>query len=226
MDFIRTQVRRSAARQCGALIVLVLGQNKLRAQIQAKGTLTGLRNFAEALRCALPIPGTNLTRGPLRAVDSKNTFTVNRNGFEQALSNCALFLNTQEVETLMSHYDMSAGGTMMYESLLSGLRGTLNHRRKGIVQAVFDRVAQGADSVPAGAVAQAFDGSRHPDVASGLMSAQDVTEQVAELFGRKQLSYEDFDRNMSEISCCYDKDSDFVDMVLQCFGEALQRSSN
>merc|ERR1711981_682104 len=50
------------------------------------------------------------------------------------------------------------------------------------------------------------------------MSAQDVTEQVAELFGRKQLSYEDFDRNMSEISCCYDKDSDFVDMVLQCFG--------
>jgi len=183
MDFIRTQ-------------------NKLRAQIQAKGNITALRQLTDSLR----------------SIDSKKNFTVDRNGFERALSSCALFLNTQEVETLMSHYDMSHSGTMMYEEFLAGLRGTLNHRRKGIANAVFNRVAQGASSVDGQAVSDAFDASQHPDVKGGLVRPEEVGAQIAELFGAKPMAYEDFERNMSEISCCYDKDSDFVDMALACFG--------
>jgi len=180
-------------------------QNKLRAQIQAKGTLTAVRNLARALR----------------GIDEKNSYVVNRPDFEKALAHCELFLNTQEVDHLVSHYDMAHSGSMMYEEFLTGLRGTLNHRRRGIVQTIFDSICRGAADTTVGTAQQHFDARGHPDVQSGTVNAEDIHSQFLEIFDSnpdQRLSYEEFERYMGEISGCFDKDTDFVNMLCATFG--------
>jgi len=188
MDFLRTQ-------------------NKLRAQIQAKGVLTGSRALAKSLRSS----------------DSRRTFTVTRDQFESVLSECALFLNTQEVETIMSHYDMNHSGNMAYEEFLSGVRGTLNHRRRDYAQTLFNSIGNGAQTVTVDQVQASFNPSAHPDVRSGITSDQDIFDQFCEVFEgapATQLQYEDFERNIGDISACYEKDSDFISMLSATFGVA------
>eukprot|EP00656_Telonema_subtile_P057752 TRINITY_DN9577_c0_g1_i1.p1 TRINITY_DN9577_c0_g1~~TRINITY_DN9577_c0_g1_i1.p1 ORF type:complete len:622 (-),score=182.44 TRINITY_DN9577_c0_g1_i1:162-2027(-) len=184
MDFLRTQ-------------------NKLRAQIQAKGQLTGVRHLAQALRSA----------------DSRRCFTVSRSQFEAALSECALFLNTQEVDTLVSHYDMTHTGNMAYEEFLSGVRGTLNHRRRNFVMTLFGTIGGGGESVTADAVRSAFNADAHPEVRAGMISGQEVHTQFSQIFDSNGgLSYDEFERNIAEISACYDKDSDFIQLLSDTFG--------
>jgi len=180
-------------------------QNKLRAQIQAKGTLTAVRKLARALR----------------GIDEKNSYIVSRPDFEKALAHCELFLNTQEVDNLVSHYDMANSGSMMYEEFLTGLRGTLNHRRRGIVQTIYNSICSGAADTNVGTAQQHFDARGHPDVQSGAVNAEDIHYQFLEIFDGKpdqRLSYEEFERYMGEISACFDKDTDFVNMLCATFG--------
>jgi hypothetical protein len=180
-------------------------QNKLRAQIQGKGSLTAARNLARALR----------------GIDEKNTYTVSRQDFEKALAHCDLFLNAQEVDTIVSHYDMAHSGSMMYEEFLTGLRGTLNHRRRAVVQTIYDSVTAGAADTTVGSVQQRFDAFGHPDVQSGAVSPEEVQYQFLEIFDcdpSQRLSYEEFERNMGEISVNFDKDTDFVSMLCNTFG--------
>jgi len=187
-------------------------QNKLRAQIQAKGTLTAVRNLARAMR----------------GIDEKNSYVVNRPDFEKALAHCELFLNTQEVDNLVSHYDMAHSGSMMYEEFLTGLRGTLNHRRRGIVQTIFDSICRGAADTTVGTAQQHFDARGHPDVQSGTVNAEDIHNQFLEIFDSnpdQRLSYEEFERYMGEISACFDKDTDFVNMLCATFGVSEAGSS-
>merc|ERR1711865_656138 len=187
-------------------------QNKLRAQIQAKGTLTAVRNLARALR----------------GIDEKNSYVVNRPDFEKALAHCELFLNTQEVDHLVSHCDMAHSRSMMYEEFLTGLRGTLNHRRRGIVQTIFDSICRGAADTTVGTAQQHFDARGHPDVQSGTVNAEDIHNQFLEIFDSnpdQRLSYEEFERYMGEISACFDKDTDFVNMLCATFGVSEAGSS-
>jgi len=180
-------------------------QNKLRAQIQSKGSLTAARNLARALR----------------SIDANNSYTVNRPDFERALGHCELFLNGQEVDTIVSHYDMAHSGSMMYEEFLTGLRGTLNHRRRALVQTIFDSVSGGGADATVGAAQQHFDARGHPDVQSGAVSADEIHNQFLEIFDadpNQRLSYEEFERFISEISTCFDKDTDFVNMLCNTFG--------
>merc|ERR1711939_436773 len=74
-------------------------QNKLRAQMQTQGNMTAIRNLARAFR----------------SMDESQKGVLTKEQFERALGYCHMFLNNQEVETIMSHYDLKHDGTMVYE---------------------------------------------------------------------------------------------------------------
>lgn len=73
---------------------------------------------------------------------------LSKDQFERALGYCHMYLNNQELETVMSHYDLKHDGTISYEEFLTGMRGSLNARRKLLVGTLFSKLANGGSSAP------------------------------------------------------------------------------
>ena len=74
-------------------------------------------------------------------MDENEKGVLSKEQFERALGYCHIYLNNQELETVMSHYDLKHDGTLSYEEFLTGMRGSLNARRKLLVGALFRKIA-------------------------------------------------------------------------------------
>merc|ERR1719453_997537 len=115
-------------------------QNKLRAQMQTQGNMTAIRNLSRAFR----------------SMDEGSRGVLKKDQFERALGYCHMYLNNQEVETIMSHYDLKHDGTMSYEEFLTGMRGSLNARRKALTSILFDTLSGNAETCSLDAILGSF----------------------------------------------------------------------
>merc|ERR1711998_300306 len=180
-------------------------QNKLRAQMQTQGNMTAIRN----LSCAF------------RSMDESDKGVLSKEQFERALGYCHMYLNNQELETVMSHYDIRHDGTIAYEEFLTGMRGSLNARRKHIVGTLFKKIAGGPDVAASLEVVQSsFNPDSHPQVVDGIATRDEIGRQFMEIFDSSMASgvtLPDFEAAFSEISAVYEKDNDFVNMLCSCF---------
>merc|ERR1711939_240819 len=179
-------------------------QNKLRAQMQTQGNMTAIRNLARAFR----------------SMDESQKGVLTKEQFERALGYCHMFLNNQEVETIMSHYDLKHDGTMVYEDFIQGMRGSPNARRKLLVQSLFNKLSGGRGTIALKDLQDAFNPDAHPHVCDGVATRDEIGRQFMEIFDESMaggVSASDFDAAMAEISAVYEKDNEFVDMVTFCF---------
>jgi len=81
-------------------------------------------------------------------MDNTNKGMLGRDQFERALGYCHMYLNNQELETVMAHYDLKHDGTASYEEFLTGMKGSLNARRKQLIKTLWDAVGAGAPQLP------------------------------------------------------------------------------
>lgn len=180
-------------------------QNKLRAQMQTQGNMTAIRNLARAFR----------------SMDDSEKGVLSKEQFERALGYCHMYLNNQELETIMSHYDLKHDGTISYEEFLTGMRGSLNARRKLLVGALFSKLAGNSGStVTLESVQNSFNPDSHPHVRNGIATRDEIGRQFVEIFDPSMsngVSISDFEAAFSEISAVYEKDNEFVGMVTTCF---------
>jgi len=123
-----------------------------------------------------------------------------------------MFLNNQELETIMSHYDLKHDGTITYEEFLAGMKGSLNARRKMLVGTLFNQIGGGAPislevrislvpiptlstpllpampsfltkiSLLSQQVMNAFNPDGHPQVLDGIATRDEVGKQFMEIF--------------------------------------------
>merc|ERR1711998_101901 len=180
-------------------------QNKLRAQMQTQGNMTAIRN----LSCAF------------RSMDESDKGVLSKEQFERALGYCHMYLNNQELETVMSHYDIRHDGTIVYEEFLTGMRGSLNARRKLIVGTLFKNIAGSPDIAASLQVVQSsFNPDSHPQVIDGVATRDEIGRQFMEIFDSSMqngVTLADFEAAFSEISAVYEKDNEFVNMLCSCF---------
>merc|ERR1711988_617524 len=180
-------------------------QNKLRAQMQTQGNMTAIRNLSRAFR----------------SMDESDKGVLSKEQFERALGDCHMYLNNQELETVMSHYDIRHDGTIAYEEFLTGMRGSLNARRKHIVGTLFKKIAGGPDVAASLEVAQSsFNPDSHPQVVDGIATRDEIGRQFMEIFDSSMangVTLPDFEAAFSEISAVYEKDNEFVNMLCSCF---------
>jgi len=179
-------------------------QNKLRAQMQTQGNMTAIRNLARAFR----------------SMDESQKGVLTKEQFERALGYCHMFLNNQEVETIMSHYDLKHDGTMVYEDFIQGMRGSPNARRKLLVQSLFNKLSGGRGTIALKDLQDAFNPDAHPPLGAyinGLFMAgarwDDETMHVEDSFPK--VLWDD----MSPIwikPCDIENDATDPDKVYQC----------
>lgn len=154
-------------------------------------------------------------------MDENERGVLSKDQFERALGYCHMYLNNQELETVMSHYDLRHDGTIAYEEFLTGMRGSLNARRKLLVGHLFKSVANNSEIVALEAVHSAFNADAHPHVQDGIATRDEIGRQFMEIFDSSMesgVSLQDFESAFGEISAVYEKDNEFVNMVCSCFG--------
>jgi hypothetical protein len=158
-------------------------------------------------------------------MDESDKGVLSKDQFERALGYCHMYLNNQELETVMSHYDLKHDGTISYEEFLTGMRGSLNARRRFLVGSLFNQIAGNAAAVSLEAVQAQFNPDAHPHVQEGLSTRDEIGRQFMEIFDTSMTSgvtLQDFESAFGEISAVYEKDNEFVNMVCACFNIAEQ----
>lgn len=169
----------------------------------------------------------NLSRA-FRSMDESSRGVLNKDQFERALGYCHMYLNNQELETMMSHYDLKHDGTMSYEEFLTGMRGSLNARRRSLIIILFQRLAGSPEGIcNLDAVLGAFNPDAHPQVRDGSATRDEIGRQFTEIFDSsvsQGVTRADFEAAFSEISAVYEKDAEFVFMVTNCFGISEERA--
>jgi len=172
--------------------------------MQTQGNMTAIRNLARAFR----------------SMDENEKGVLSKEQFERALGYCHIYLNNQELETVMSHYDLKHDGTLSYEEFLTGMRGSLNARRKLLVGALFRKIAGYDEAISLEAVQSSFNPDAHPHVQDGTATRDEIGRQFMEIFDpsmQSGVSLQDFESAFGEISAVYEKDNEFVNMICSCF---------
>ena len=68
--------------------------------------------------------------------------TLNRDEFEHALHKAGLFLSSSEISALMRTWDHCGDGRVDYDAWIASLRGSMNSRRRFIVELVFNTIKE------------------------------------------------------------------------------------
>lgn len=145
--------------------------------------------------------------------------------FEEAMSFCGLFLKKPEISLLFKHFDRDGDGNINYQELLSGLQSPLAGERLAIVNkafAVLDRDGSGVvDFLEVGDI---YNASKHPDVAEGKKTAEEVTTTFLKGFegnGSTQkdgkITKAEFIAYYQDLSASVPSDEYFVQMMESCW---------
>jgi len=159
-------------------------------------------------------------------MDDAGKGVLKKSQFEKALGYCNMFLNNQELETMMSHYDIKHDGTLAYEEFLTGMRGSLNARRKVLVNNLFDAIG-GGSTCDLKQIFALFNSDVHPKVREGSATRDEVSRQFQEIFDSSMadgVTRNQFEAAMTEVSAVYEKDNEFVDMICACFRMSEERT--
>jgi len=173
-------------------------------------------------------------RKVFRGEDWTGDGTLNRDEFEHALHKAGLFLSSSEISAVMRTWDHCGDGRIDYESWIGSLRGSMNKRRRHIVELAFntikERRAQG-DECPMGAVMGEFRVKEFPRVKAGLVTEEECLLQFSEgineaASGSNSVTLEHFYDYYSDLSGGIPSDDWFVYMMENTWGICEDEEKN
>jgi Ca2+-binding EF-hand superfamily protein len=134
-------------------------------------------------------------------------FDTNGNGvlefaeFDQALKDFEINLHPKDVENLFKTFDQNFDATISYPEFLHTLIGQMSRLRYELVEKAFNSVDRGHyGEVSLGDLFAIYDGSRHPDVHVGKITAEDASADFRESFELHHNTIHDYsaDANVSK----------------------------
>lgn len=162
------------------------------------------------------------------------TFDFNGNGvleygeFEKAIKSFKLELEDQDIQTIFQSFDENRDGTIQTTEFINKVLGSLNTQRQQAVDQVFKKY-ETSGRASYRALRDAFDGKKHPDVANGRKTPDEVITDFLEIFELHHNSFnsfkktdlvtrEEFNEFYRTLSPNYEDDSTFCAMVRGVWG--------
>eukprot|EP00981_Chlorochromonas_danica_P005725 scaffold1182_cov229-Ochromonas_danica.AAC.1 len=154
-----------------------------------------------------------------RIMDDDGSRSLSFSEFKKAMQEFGMALNDTELVILFKRFDTQQSGSISYEQFLRTIAGTLNARRRQLVQQAFDVLDKdGSGCIELSDIAMAYDASKHPDVISGKRTAEQVLLEFLEGFdvgGDKdnKVTRQEFENYYAGISSSIDRDDYFELMI-------------
>jgi len=104
-------------------------------------------------------------------MDSNSDKKLSKEELKYGLSDIGVDINFQELDHIMTLFDIDHNGYICFDELLVGLRGQMNKRRLDLVHMAFrvlDKTSDGKITIDD--LRLAYDTSKHPEVLSGKIS--------------------------------------------------------
>mmetsp|Transcript_1388 Transcript_1388/g.2380 ORF Transcript_1388/g.2380 Transcript_1388/m.2380 type:complete len:312 (-) Transcript_1388:109-1044(-) len=119
----------------------------------------------------------------MRALDNSSTKLLNCDDFTAVALEQGVASTQEECQALFRLFDIDGTGNLDYREFLVAACGTLNERRREVVQAAFTSLDRGnAGRVRRVDVLNGFDARAHPDVRAGQRSAEEVMDEFYDFF--------------------------------------------
>ena len=91
--------------------------------------------------------------------------------------------NESETQALFRFFDRDCNGYISHDEFITGLRGTLNDRRRNLVFMAFKVLDKSGDGiVEVQDLVGRYDASQHPDVLSGKKTKMEVIREFMDVF--------------------------------------------
>ncbi|KAH9133797.1 hypothetical protein LEN26_007000 [Aphanomyces euteiches] len=128
---------------------------KLKAKLVARGGVLGLHSV----------------RRLMRICDEDGDGKLSKVELKKALEQYGVSINLQEVDHLMTLFDTDRNGTICFDELFVGLRGSMNDKRQILVKEAFKKLdVHGQGHITIDDLRRQYDTSRNPEVMAGKIS--------------------------------------------------------
>lgn len=171
LEALAPAVRALASRKliplhCGAPLI-----DKIRDEVVDRGGLYGFRSL-DAI---------------FKRMDANNDKVLSKVELKNGLQELGLDYTTQEMDTVMRHFDRNADCRVSTREFIDGLTCKLDDHRRSLVYdtyALVNKVTEGAPTIEA--LAALFDAASHPEVQAGLKSEPVARAEMASAWGKPE----------------------------------------
>ena len=158
---------------------------------------------------------TGLSRS-FRIMDSNGNHSLSPHEFREGLLRYGVEFDDATFAEVVAAFDRDGNGIGVTEFLVA-LRGTLNARRKQLVELAFQQLDKDRTGVVEfSELCRIYDASRHPEVLSGAMTEAQVIKQFIASWDRDgdgQITLDEFFEYYKDLSCSIDLDDYFELMI-------------
>ncbi|GLE04435.1 hypothetical protein PINS_up013377 [Pythium insidiosum] len=163
--------------------------------------------------------GLNSLQRTLRIMDSNGDRRLSKDELRIGLQKIGVSVTFHELDQLFSVLDADRSGCVDSDEFLVAMRGDMNARRLALVHTAFDRLDRDRDgTVTLAELRRAFDVSRHPEVQSGRLSANDALRLFAQQWDVKDrdgvISRDEFELYYRNVSASIDRD-DYFELMMR-----------
>jgi len=154
-----------------------------------------------------------------RIMDDDNSNSLSFAEFKKAMQEMAMNLSESELVKLFKRFDYSNEGSISYSNFIRVITGSLNARRRRLVNMAFDVLDKdGSGLVTVEDMAMAYDVSKHPEYQSGKKSKEAILLELLDAFevgGDKDgvVTRQEFENYYSSISASIDNEDYFELMI-------------
>ena len=118
-----------------------------------------------------------------RIMDDDGSKALSLAEFKKAMKEMNMNLSDSELRMLFDHFDQDSSGSIDFEEFIQGVRDPLTPRRLNLVRAAFAKLDKDGNGIVSGEeIASLYDATRHPEVISGRLTANEVLNQFLDTF--------------------------------------------
>lgn len=154
-----------------------------------------------------------------KRMDDNGNRLLEPEDFKWGLINYGIYLNDQELSSLIRAFDRNGDGVVNFDEFLVTLKGQINERRLKLVAQAYEKLDKNKDGrVTLDDIAKTYDASKHPEVRAGRMSEDQVFRQFITMWDTEKpdgiVSLREFARYYEDISASIDSD-DYFEAVIK-----------
>lgn len=194
-------------------------RNRLLQRIAAQGNSGNVGAGAADAVVASHV-GLNGLQRCLKLIDSNGDKRLSKDELKLGLRKFGVDVNFHELDYLFTHFDADRSGCIAMDEFLVGMRGEVNARRLGFVHMAFDLLDKDNDgSVTLSELASAYDTSKHPDVLSGRLTAEQALRAFAAQWESEKerdgvITKQEFEEYYKNLSASIDSD-DYFELMMR-----------
>ena len=169
--------------------------------------------------------GTKTIRGlgrVFRIIDDSGNRKIDKQEFYFGLKDQGVDISKKEAEALLDFLDLNDDGLVNFDEFLYGIRGKPNQRRQAFIDKAFYKFDKdGNGKINSSDLRGVYDCSKHPKVASGQLTEDDVFVEFLANFGDKDrngiITKNEWNDHYAAISANIDNDDHFVMLMRQAW---------